>query len=237
MTITLFKHALVTTATTTALVLLAGGIASAHVDPDPIAMQAGTAGTVQFKVEHGCDGSPTKSMKFQIPTGVTAVSAVDKDGWTATVSGDTLEFAGGPLAADQEDHFDISFTAPTTAGDIHFPVIQTCDVGEIAWIEIPADGAAEPENPAPTIKITEGPPTSADLTPAPDEEEGTTEGTVVATDTGAVVPTTVADTSDDSSNTSAIVGVVIGAVIVVVGGGLLLARRNKGAAPKDTPHA
>src|SRR4029079_18952249 len=189
----------------------------------------------------------TKSMKFQIPTGVTGVTAVDKAGWTATVTGDTLEFTGGPLAAEQEDHFDISFTAPTTAGDIHFPVIQTCDVGEIAWIEIPAEGAAEPENPAPTIKITEGPPTSAELTPAP-EEEGTTEGTVVATDTGAV-PTTAppdtgtcattapAHTSDDSSNTGAIVGIIIGAVIVVVGGGLLLARRNKGAAPKDAPQA
>lgn len=235
MTITLFKHALATTTATAALVLLAGGIASAHVDPDPIAMQAGTAGTVQFKVEHGCNGSPTKSMKFQIPTGVTGVTAVDKAGWTATITGDTLEFTGGPLAADQEDHFDISFTAPTTAGDIHFPVIQTCDVGEIDWIEIPAEGAAEPENPAPTIKITEGPPTSAELTPAP--EEGTTEGTVVATDTGAVPTTAAADTSDDSSNTGAIVGIVIGAVIVVVGGGLLLARRNKGAAPKDTPQA
>jgi uncharacterized protein YcnI len=236
MTITLFKHAFVTTATTTALVLLAGGIASAHVDPDPIALQAGTAGTVQFNVEHGCDGSPTKSMKFQIPAGVTGVAAVDKDGWTATVTGDTLEFTGGPLAADQHDHFDISFTAPTTAGDIHFPVIQTCDVGEIAWIEIPAEGAAEPETPAPTIKITEGPPTSADLTPAPETDEGATDATVVATDTGAV-PTTVADTSDNSSNTGAVVGIVIGAVIVVVGGGLLLARRNKGAAPKDTPQA
>ena len=62
MTITIFKQALVTSAATAAVVFLAGGIASAHVDPDPIAMQAGTPGTVQFKVEHGCDGSPTKSM-------------------------------------------------------------------------------------------------------------------------------------------------------------------------------
>jgi len=234
MTITLFKHALASTAATAAVVLLAGGIASAHIDPDPIAMQAGTSGTVQFKVEHGCDGSPTTDMKFQIPAGVTGVTAVDKDGWTATVTGDTLEFAGGPLAPDAEDHFDISFTAPTTAGDINFKVVQTCEVGEIPWLEIPVEGQPEPENPAPTSKITEGPPTSADLTPAPEEEESTTEGSAVATDTGAVVPTTVADTSDDSSNTGAIVGVVIGAVIVLVGGGLLLARRNKTSTPPQS---
>src|SRR4029078_692412 len=96
MTITLFKHALVTTTATAALVLLAGGIASAHLDPDPIAMQAGTAGTVQFKVEHGCNGSPTKSMKFQIPTGVTGVTAGDKAGWGAEVTGGTVAITGRP---------------------------------------------------------------------------------------------------------------------------------------------
>jgi hypothetical protein len=64
-------------------------------------------------------------MKFQIPDGVTDAVGVAKDGWTTTSAGDTLEFAGGPLAADQGDHFDITFTAPDTAGGISFPVIQT----------------------------------------------------------------------------------------------------------------
>ena len=60
-------------------------------------------------------------------------------------------------------------TAPAEAGEIRFPVIQTCEQGELAWIEIPAEGAAEPEHPAPTLKITAGPPTAEDLTP--EEEE------------------------------------------------------------------
>ncbi|HEY4608635.1 MAG TPA: DUF1775 domain-containing protein, partial [Ilumatobacteraceae bacterium] len=88
MTITLLKRALSTTAATAAVVLLAGGTAWAHIDPDPIAMQADTAATVQFNVEHGCDGSPTTSMKFQIPAGVTNPAAVDKAGWTAKLTGD-----------------------------------------------------------------------------------------------------------------------------------------------------
>ncbi len=54
-------------------------------------------------------------MKFEIPDGVSGVTAVDKDGWTATLTGNVLEFKGGPLAADQEDHFDISFTRAITA--------------------------------------------------------------------------------------------------------------------------
>ena len=151
-------------------VLAVGGVASAHIDPDPPAVAAGSTATVGFKIEHGCDGSPTTDLKFEIPDGVTDVAAMGKEGWTATLTGNVLEFKGGPLAADTEDHFDITFTAPAQAGDIHFPIIQTCAQGELAWIEIAAEGAAEPEHPAPTLKVTDGPPTSADLVP---EAEGT----------------------------------------------------------------
>ena len=214
------------------VVLAVGGVASAHIDPDPIAMQAGTTGTAAFKVEHGCDGSPTTSMKFQIPDGVSGVAAVDKDGWTATVAGNTLEFAGGPLAPDQEDHFDITFTAPAQPGDIRFPVIQTCEKGELAWIEVAEDGQAEPEHPAPTIKITAGAPTAEELTPAP--EAAGTDGTVVATGTEAVLTATVApSTTDYSSNTGTIVVVVVvAAAAVLIGGGVVLARRK--STPTDS---
>lgn len=223
----LFKRATVTVITSVSVLLIATGTASAHIDPDPIAMQAGTSGTVAFKVEHGCEGSPTTGMKFQIPEGVSGVTAVDKDGWTATVTGAVLEFKGGPLAADQEDHFDITFTAPSTPGDIRFLVIQTCEQGELAWIEVPEEGAAEPEHPAPTIKVTQGPPTSADLTPEPEATDQATDGTVVATGaTGVISPTVTTASKDDSSNTGAIAGVVIAAVIVVLGGGIMLARRR-----------
>jgi cobalamin biosynthesis Mg chelatase CobN len=92
------------------------------------------------------------------------------------------------------------------------------------------EGAEEPERPAPTIKITEGAPTAADLTPEPEEEEGT-EGTVVATGTEAVSATVATSSDDDSSNTGTIVVVVAIVVIVLVGGGVMLARRQ-GTTPK-----
>jgi uncharacterized protein YcnI len=230
-----FKHALVTAVTTATVVLFAGSLASAHVDPDPIAIQAGTAATVAFNVEHGCDGSPTTSMKFQIPDGVTDAAGVAKDGWTATVTGNELEFVGGPLAADQGDHFDISFTAPATPGNISFPVIQTCEQGETAWIEPVVEGADEPEHPAPTIKITAEAPTAEELTPAP-EEEGT-DGTVVATSDTAVVVTTVTADSDDDSNTTMIVVVAAIVVVILVGGGIALSRRNSTTPKTPTPPA
>ncbi len=224
---TFFQHALVSTAASVVVLLAAGGIASAHVEPDPLAMQAGTTGTVAFNVEHGCDGSPMTSLKIQIPTGVTDVTPVDKDGWTATVTGDTVEFNGGPLDAATEDSFEITLTAPTQTGDLHFPTIETCEQGEIAWIEIPVEGAAEPEFVAPTIKVTEGPPTSADLTPAEEAPEAATG------DTAAVATTAAAATSDDSSNTGTIVVVVIVAAIVLIGGGAVLARRKKAASQAE----
>jgi periplasmic copper chaperone A len=233
---TTFKHALTSVAASATVILAAGGVAFAHIDPDPIAMQAGTSGTVAFNVEHGCDGSPTTSMSFKIPDGVTDAVGVAKDGWTATLTGDTLEFAGGPLAADEEDHFDITFTAPATAGDISFPVIQTCEQGEIAWIEAIVEGAEEPENPAPTIKVTADPPTAEELTPAPEEEA--TEGTVAATSDTAVTLGTTADSSDDdSSNTGTIVVVVVIVAVVLIGGGVAMARRKNTTPKSPTPNA
>src|SRR4051794_41794695 len=114
MTITLLKRALVTTSATAAVVLFAGGIASAHIDPDPIAMQAGTAGSVQFKVEHGCDGSPTTSMKFQIPAGGTHAPAGDKEGWAGAPPRDAVGVAGGPLGGGAPDPPCTSLPPPPT---------------------------------------------------------------------------------------------------------------------------
>jgi uncharacterized protein YcnI len=225
---TLFKHASLSVVAAVTVVLAGGGIASAHVETDPLAMEAGSSGTVAFNVEHGCDGSPMTDLKIQIPQGVTDVKAVDKDGWTATVTGDTIEFKGGPLDAATEDHFDVTLTVPAQAGDLHFPAIETCEKGELDWIDIAADGAPEPEFPAPTLKVTEGPPTSADLTPAPEEPESTTAASGTA-DTGVVVapaPTTAAKASDDSSNTGTVVVVIVVVAIVLIGGGVVLARRR-----------
>ena len=180
------------------VVAASAALVSAHIEPTPPAVEAGTPASVSFGVEHGCSGSPTVRLDFQIPAGVSGAAGVAKDGWTATLAGQVLTFAGGPLADETPDDFSISFTAPATAGDLHFPVVQTCETGETAWIDVAAEGQPEPEHPAPTVKVTAGPPTAADLTP---EEEA-------ATATPA--------SSDDSSNTGLIVG--LAAAVVVIGG-------------------
>ena len=194
-----------------ALVVVGAAPAFAHVDPDPLAVQVGTTATIGFGVEHGCSGSPTTRLEIQVPPEVTNVKPIDKAGWTATLAGSTVTFAGGQLDAATKDHFDLSLTAPATPGLVHFPVVQTCVVGVTRWIEIGEEGKPEPELPAATLKVTAGAPTVADLTPADD--------------------TPVAKKS--SSHTGLIVGIV--AAVVAVGllgvGASMMARRRRGPTP------
>ena len=226
---TLRRATIATLVTAAGGALLFAGTASAHIDPDPIAVEAATSNTVSFGVEHGCDGSPTTGLQIQINDRIADAQPVEKDGWTTSVDAQVITFTGGSLAADTPDDFAITFTAPTAPGSIDFPIVQTCEVGQLDWIETAGEGEAEPEHPAPSVLVTAAEPTEAELTPAPEEEAGEEGATdTEATATGDSIPTTVVDDaeSDDSSNTGLIVGVIVIGVIVI-GGAAYAATRRK----------
>jgi uncharacterized protein YcnI len=130
--------------------------------------------TANFKVEHGCDGSPTVRLRIQIPEGVIAVRA-QKPGWTvSTVTGKysgTYVHNGAPVS---EGIREVAFTGnlpdkteetfpielfltdvlkPNTT--VYFPVVQECQVGVTRWIEIPAAGktAKDYERPAAALNL------------------------------------------------------------------------------------
>jgi uncharacterized protein YcnI len=247
------RHVLVAAAAVAGVVGLRAGVASAHIDPDPPTVPAGTSVTVGFGVEHGCDGSNTTQLEFQIPAGVADAVAVDKPGWTTSADGDTVTFTGGNLDAATPETFSLTFTAPAVTGTIRFPIIQTCAVGELAWIEQTTPGAAEPEHPAPEMEVVEGPATTAapetsspaitsPATVAPDATVPATSPATAAPDTSAaatsagattepvlIAPATVAPataSSDSAGNAGLIIGLAIAAV-VVIGGAVLIARRRK----------
>jgi uncharacterized protein YcnI len=233
-------------ATSVAALFVGVGAASAHIEPDPPAIEAGQPATVGFNVEHGCSGSNTTKLEIKIPDGISDAKPVDKPGWTAAVSGQTLTFSGGNLDAATADTFSVSFTAPAAPGAITFPIVQTCVVGDLAWLDASAPGA-EPEHPAPVVKVTAGPPTSSDLAPehddggddatattgvgSPDTEAEPTTAVPLTTAPGPTVspttapPATLQESMDDSSNTGAIIGIVAG-VVVVVGGAIVIAKRR-----------
>ena len=64
--------------------------------------------------------------------------------------------ANTPLPDGQRDAFELSFQVPDAEGEVlAFPTIQTCEKGETAWTQIPAEGQAEDdlESPAPSFTI------------------------------------------------------------------------------------
>ena len=221
-----------------AVLLAGGGIAvlatpvSAHVEPDPSAVAAGTTAEVAFGIEHGCDGSPVVKVEVEVPEGVTDVEAVPgPDGWSGSVADGVVTFVGGPQPADEPLDVAIRATFPDTPdASIGFPTVQTCEEGEIAWIQPVVDGEEEPESPAPTLLLTDGPPSAAQL--APEEEGDHAEGD--HHDDGAT--TTAADTSADSdgdddgsgTNPALVVGGLVVVVALVAGGVVLVRRRSAG---------
>jgi uncharacterized protein YcnI len=150
--------------------------ALAHVTVSPSAASADGYALLDFTVPHGCEGSPTTSIAVKVPEGINAATPEAVPGWTVVTTMqkldppaddghggtipervDTVTWTGGPLAADQLTRFGLSVRLPAAAGEtLAFPVVQTCEEGETAWIETAADGERpdDLEHPAPLVTLT-----------------------------------------------------------------------------------
>lgn len=230
-------------AASTALLVGAGLLfatgASAHIEPTPAAAQAGTTITVEFKVEHGCDGSPTTKLEIKVPSSATDVAPVPKPGWTASHLGEVVSYTGGPLGATTPDTFGLKLTTPKQAGELEFPIVQTCEKGSTSWISSTPPGGPEPENPAPVVEVTAGAPTSSEVAgPHNSDSVGsstdtsqthtgpTTNHTKGLVDSGLDTVAGPASAKGDSTSTLIWAGVV--SAVVVLAGGLALTRvRNR----------
>jgi periplasmic copper chaperone A len=180
-----------------AVSLTAAAPAAAHVTIAPGEGPADGYATLQVQVPHGCDGSPTKAVRVQIPESVASVTPQVHPGWdVSTKEGpkDAVELHGetvttgveevvwtaadaGPLPDGRLDVFGMSVKLPAgKAGDpVYFPTVQECVKGKAAWIQIPQQGESpdDLESPAPAVVLTasegeHGSPDSAD------EETGST---------------------------------------------------------------
>jgi uncharacterized protein YcnI len=173
------RRAVVSTLASVGLLVAAIAPASAHVGLKADTTAAGSTAIVSFGFSHGCGDSPTTSLAIQIPDEFLSVNPVFAPGWDIEIEKEALAtpVAGGHGEQITERTTTIIFTAdeaiedgiyatvslrltlPEDATDetFYFPVVQTCEVGETAWIEIPQDGEDEDdlESPAPAITITE----------------------------------------------------------------------------------
>ncbi len=179
---------------TAAIVLGTAAAASAHVEADATSTAANSYTTATFSVPHGCDGSPTTKLVFQVPESVIEVTPTVNPNWTITkatepytapsssTASDEESEAGAervtsitytaktPLPADERDTFALSFALPDgKPGDrVSFPVVQTCEQGSVDWDQAQESGKAEPEHPAPSIVLT------AASTASGDDDDATT---------------------------------------------------------------
>lgn len=159
------------------LVALGSGAASAHVTVDPDVTTAGSYSVLAFAFGHGCEGSATTQIAIKVPEELVTVTPTIHAGWTVEKVMETLPTpvddgyggqytervaevvysADAPVADGYRQALEVQAHLPEEAGGtLYFPVVQTCEVGETAWVQIPQEGQdpEELEAPAPSISIT-----------------------------------------------------------------------------------
>jgi uncharacterized protein YcnI len=210
------------------------GPSSAHVTANPNEGPAGGFFKTNFRVGHGCDGSPTTEVSVQLPGNVSSVHPQVVAGWDIETKmgeldepieshGETITEGvreitwtatddGLPDAYLQE--FGVSMALPDEAGEpLWFPFVQKCADGSHNWIEIPdsVEEWGEVDEPAPYVVLTAAEEEA-------DAEETATNGNGSAMTEEQIRTIAAEEASDnDSSNTIAFLGVILGAIGVAFG--------------------
>jgi uncharacterized protein YcnI len=161
-----------------AAAVIGAGPAFAHVTVNPKEATQGGYAKLAFRVPNEKDSASTIKLEVNIPTDapIASVSVKPVAGWTAKsetaklatpVKTDDGEITEGvskitwtaantatAIAPGQFQEFEISAGPLPEVDQIVFKALQTYSDGEIVrWIEEPS-GGAEPEHPAPVLKLT-----------------------------------------------------------------------------------
>ena len=223
-----------------ALILLATP-AFAHVEVEPTQVEPGSTSPVLFTIEHGCSESPTTKVEMQVPAGVTDVRPELVPGWEFAVAGNVITWTGGPQPDHEPLGLSVFMTFPDTPDQVLlFPVVQTCEVGEIRWIQPPNPDGSEPEDPAPVVVVAQLPDQATTTTAAgttaaaPTTEAAATTaaaGTTAVTPDSTAVATTAASTIDteEDDSTPLVIGAVAVGILALVGFGIWFGVRKLNA--------
>lgn len=203
--------------------------ASAHVTVNPNTATQGGYTKVAFRVPNEKDTANTVKLEVTLPEDnpVASVSVKPVPGWTAAPDttklknpiksddGDVTEavtkitWTADPSAAikpGQFQEFEVSLGPLPKVNQLVFKALQYYSDGDIVrWIEEPSGGAAEPEHPAPVLKLT---------------------AANASSDGDANADTTAADTSASADKSSSnglgvgfgVAGLVAGLIGLVLGG-------------------
>jgi uncharacterized protein YcnI len=136
----------------------------AHVTLQDGAAAAGSAYRATLRLGHGCEGSATTAVQVTLPPGFNGAQPMVKPGWTvSTRVGQLAEpyemhgsrFTEGVLevtwtAKGAEnalpdayyDEFVLRGSTPKKPGPVWFKVVQSCEKGSNAWVQVPASGTS-----------------------------------------------------------------------------------------------
>ncbi|MFG1944201.1 YcnI family protein [Nonomuraea sp. NPDC048826] len=212
-----------TTAVTAALTAALALPALAHVTVNPGTAEAGGFTKVAFRVPNERDDAKTTKVEVTFPTDhpLAFVSVKPVPGWTVKVTegklpkpvttefGElteavtTVVWSGGEIGRGQFQEFEVSMgRLPEGVDRLVFPTRQTYSSGEVvSWSDAPAAGGAEPEHPAPVLKLTP----AAGATPS---------ASPVAASAGPVSGATAP--SDGTARLLGVTGLAVGALGVVI---------------------
>jgi periplasmic copper chaperone A len=218
--------------------------AAAHVTVQPSTATQGSFSELSFRVPTERDDASTTQVEVTFPSeqplaffsvkprpgwdyevtraslpepveieGTTITEAVSKVVWTA-------QSAAAAIGPGEYDDFSVSVGFLPEDDQMVFKALQTYDSGEVvSWIEEAAEGAEEPERPAPTLTLT---PPADESSESDGAATAPVEATLAAATSGGG-----SDGSDGLAVTLAVVGALLGAVGAVLGG--LAWRRSRAA--------
>ncbi|WP_329280893.1 YcnI family copper-binding membrane protein [Streptomyces sp. NBC_00691] len=233
-------------------VVLLSGTAFAHVSVQPQGEAAkGGYATVNIKVPNERDNASTVKVEVNFPLDHPLASVMPQPipGWKAEVTksklskplelhGKTINEAvskvtwtadGSKIGPGQFQQFPLSLgQLPEDADQLVLKAIQTYDNKEVVrWIEEQKEGAEEPQNPAPVLKLSAAsadhhggtaPSASATTPAAADDKAGHDDKADTKKETAA------ADSSDTTARILGVIGILVG--IAGVAFGVLAGRRR-----------
>jgi uncharacterized protein YcnI len=218
------------------------GIAEAHVEVQPGSVAGGDFAAVGFRVPNERDDANTTKLEVNFPTDhpIPFVSVKPHPGWTANVTktklttpitsadGDKtteavskIVWEGGTIKPGEFDEFEVSAgPLPEDADTLTFKALQTYANGEVVrWIDEPAPSGAEPDHPAPVLKLVAA---GGDEQAAAGQDAGATTGPTVATVTagGEVEPLAGVASQKDLDSLNRLTTVAIVVALAALGMGL-----------------
>ncbi|WP_416978450.1 DUF1775 domain-containing protein [Streptomyces sp. T028] len=226
--------------TLTAALALAGP-AFAHVEVEADTAQALAENvTLTFVSEAESAEAGFTAMRVVLPEGIAPgdVTLVEAPkGWKFKATGDGFTLGGPKLAVGTDAEYKVRVRQLPDADEIAFKTVETYSDGEISrWIELPG-GGAEPEQPAPVLKLKAAAPGATPVSPSPTASE-TAAATPSASSSDETTPA--ADIKeeekeqkaegDEGGSTGLIAGGAIAALAVLGGGAWWWARRRSASA-------